>query len=355
MTEQHVGGVAPQGRWRVRDGSYAVTARRSESDADITVNVAEFVIGDVAGDRVKLRIVRAGADWGVASWSVTIPERDLAALVGRSVKEPDLVSGHDQLGGYFAPASELFRGAPHPSDVTQGLVGDCRVASAFQAVAASKDGPALLRSLIAAVDGGYQVRLIPTTGPKAMPASGAKPETMTISGYLPVTRHNRDPLYLLSGSPYGPSSTAVLWPAVLEKAFATMWGGYAALDGAEERPVLAALGLTDFVHFNWMNDEENKPAAARAKMPSLAAEGYALTTAARAKRHNYAILSVAEDGVLVSDPNTARGDDAAKRWTSPATVKRADQLPTSAEFPLLFTWDAFFQTFMWYYAARPAK
>ncbi|MEV4256206.1 C2 family cysteine protease [Spirillospora sp. NPDC049652] len=353
MTEQQTGSVAPRGRWRVRDGSYAITARRSGSEEDTTLNIAEFAVGEVGEGRAKLRVVRSGADWGVASLQVTIAEKDLPALAGRSVKEPDLLSTHDGIGGYFAPDSALFPSAPHPSDVAQGLVGDCRVASAFQALAASKGGPALIQSLITTTEGGYNVRLVPTTGPKALPASGARPETMTISRHLPVSRHNRDPLYLLSGSPYGPTSTTPLWPAVLEKAFATMWGGYAALDGAEERPVLAALGLGDFVHVNWMSDEETKPAVAKAKMPSLAADGYAITTAARGKRHNYAVLAAGEDGVLVSDPNTPRGGDAEKRWKSATLIKNAEKLPGSDEFPLLFTWDAFFQAFMWFYAARP--
>ncbi|MCP2339915.1 C2 family cysteine protease [Actinomadura rupiterrae] len=354
MTEQQASAPVPRGRYRVRSGSYTIGIRRQ--DADSEVQVAEFVLGDAADCRVQVRIARAEGDWASASWTATIAQKDLPGLVEASAKEPDLATpGQDQLGGYFAPRSDVFKGAPHPSDITQGLVGDCRVASAFQAVAACAAGPELIQSLIASGEGVYEVTLVPTTGPKAMPASSARATALTISDFLPVTRHNRDPLYLLSGSPYGPSSQVPLWPAILEKAFATMWGGYAALDGAEERPVLAALGLGDFVHVNWMSDEETKPAAAKVRMLQMAKGGYAITTAARAKRHNYAVLAVDGDGVLVADPNTTRAGGAEKRWKSPATMKEAEKLPESTAFPLHFTWEAFFATFMWIYGALPPK
>ncbi|MFC4906088.1 C2 family cysteine protease [Actinomadura gamaensis] len=356
MTEQQTGAPAPRGRWRVRSGSHTVAVRRQGMDTDSQVDVAEFLIGEVTGDRATIRVVRAGADWSVASWQVTVTTAVLAELLDRSVREPDLIDKHDVLGGYFQAGTALFQGPPHPADIAQGLVGDCRVASAFQAVAATPGGPALIQSLITTGTDVYRVRLVPTAGPKSMPASGATATAIEISDYLPVTRNDKNPLYLLSGTPYGPTSSTPIWPAVLEKAFATMWGGYAALDGAEERPVFAALGLGDITHVNWMSGDESKPAVAKTRIMSLAKDGYAITTAAaRGPRHNYAVIGVTEDGPVIADPNTKRGAEAEKRWKSAEVVAKLDKMPTADQFPLHFTWDAFFQNFMWIYAALPPK
>lgn len=340
-----------------------------------TTNVGQFVVlRDVEEGKVQIdgsagnsyiQVVSSGAYWMVLT--LEVGQSELLKLMDQSVAEPDLADAHVKNNGYRDPGWQVFPADPHPLDVSQGAVGNCRVASAMQAIAASDEGRRWLRKLITSADGRHTVMIKPGGGPKSTPQPGAL-VPVTVSGYIPWSVLDNRPLYLLKGAAPAPGDEAerepgrhpaALWPAIIEKVLAEHWGGYQKLDGAEEMSVFATLGLTDIRHVNWLSKTEFDTQGHtfdfdgyKAKVLEMAKKGFVLTTSAEGKQHNYALLAVDDQGVVVSDPNS-RDKDLPARLQSPPVAKAGEKIPEAAAFPRRYGWMDFFKTFRWVYGAVP--
>lgn len=335
-----------------------------------------FVLRDVEDGKVQIdgsdgkayiQVVSIGTHWTVLT--LEVDQRDLLALMDQAVAEPDLADVHVKNNGYHDPGWQVFPADPHPLDVSQGAVGNCRVASAMQAIAATDEGRRWLRKLITSAGGQHTVKIKPGGGPKTTPPPGEL-VPVAVSGYIPWSALDNRPLYLLKGAAPAPGADAerepgrhpaALWPAIIEKVLAEHWGGYQKLDGAEEMSVFATLGLANTRHVSWTSKTEFDTEGHtfdfkgyKAKVLEMAENGFALTTSAEGKQHNYALLAVDDEGVVVSDPNS-RDKDLPARLQSPPVGKGGEKIPEADAFPRRYSWMDFFKTFRWVYgAAVPA-
>ena len=149
-------------------------------------------------------------------------------LDGQDLPDPSLpvgsAVGYERLAG--AP---LFCDAgPGPGDVWQGGIGDCSVLATLSAVAAVKPGH-IRESVVDLGDGTYGVRFV---------LNGAKVYAR-VDGDLPVTASGN-----LAYAQLGRQDAA--WVAVMEKAWAVVWGGtasYKNIDGGWPDDASEALGL----------------------------------------------------------------------------------------------------------------
>lgn len=133
------------------------------------------------------------------------------------VRAPDLVSG--QL--------KLFEGKIEPADLCQGAVGDCWL---IAALACCAEHPATIRNAFLTPEfnprGKYRVRLYD--------AKRGAFVVVTIDDLIPCAKGTTSPLFVkMNGNE--------LWAVLLEKAFAKLWGSYAALDGGLMSAALHAL------------------------------------------------------------------------------------------------------------------
>lgn len=336
---------------------------------ELTTGVGQFVIVprpdkgsvqfDHRDDTVYLRIVHDGNSW--KSMLLEVPKSDHTRIESAYETEPPLMDGHAAKYGYHRPDWQLFPEQIGPLDVSQGEVGDCRIASALQAIANSKKGDGLLRRLITKVGDAYAVTLKEGGGPK-IEVRGSKLTQETVSGYLPWSPEWQGPLYMQRGMVPDPRDRrffpgrdpAVLWPAIIEKALAQRWGGYQAMHSAEERAAFSMLGLTGVFTCNWQSGSGTTRGAnketGRKTIIANAAKGAVMTTNGFGTQHNYALLAVDEDGVVVSDPNT-RDFDLEKRFTKPDKAEEGDKIPAADMFPRRYPWPAFLKSFNWVYGA----
>ena len=131
---------------------------------------------------------------------------------------PDLLKDQPTAEGIEAGA-KLFEDAIKPEDVCQGALGDCWLLAAIAAVA-EVDGGDLIRGLFLTQEaepcGCYRVKLFD--------AFANKWKVFTIDDRVPMGSNGKSPMF---SKPNGHE----LWVLLLEKAFARMWGSYAALDG----------------------------------------------------------------------------------------------------------------------------
>lgn len=336
---------------RVRFPQGRAIKGQSLSGAPVELTVAEIIVVGRPNPGC-VRVVKHGKEWAAAGSTVQLADEDLVGLLREGVPEPMVADAEMMVSAYLPLTNAPFSGTPLPSDVNQGLVGDCRVISALQAIAVAQ--PALLTSALSGDSDTYQVTLKRAPAPDKAPASNQRPEVFRVSGALPVNRLSKEPelLYCLRGNDPEAASFPV-WPAIFEKAFAVMWGGYGRLAGALEEPVMLALGLTSPLSskIQLLNNAKPDPTAWREKMIHFYAEKMPMTTTIQDKRHNYAIIRVGEDGVVVSDPNTRRTGDFLARWAEPRHVSTAPDFVRDSEvWPLFFPWDTFFDKFMWVYA-----
>lgn len=334
---------------RVRFPGGRMIKGQSLSGAPVELTVSEIIVVDKPKPGC-VRVVKQ--DWATAGTTVQLADEDLVALLKEGIPEPMVAETETVASGFLPLTNAPFSGTPLPSDVNQGLIGDCRVISALQAIAVAQ--PALLTSALSGGPDTYGVALKRAPAPDKAPASSQRPEVFRVSGALPVNRLPKEPelLYCLRGNDTKDTSFPV-WPAIFEKAFAVMWGGYGKLAGALEEPVMLALGLTSPLSskIQLLNNAKPDPAAWREKMMRFHAENMPMTTTIQDKRHNYAIIRVSEDGVVVSDPNTRRTGDFLARWATPRHVSTAPGFVADSEvWPLFFPWDTFFDRFMWVYA-----
>lgn len=104
----------------------------------------------------------------------------------------------------------LFMVDPKPEDIRQGMIGNCYLLSALGSLASQN--PAFIKSMITDNnDGTYTVRFY----------EDRKPVFVKVDGRMPT----RNKALYYAHTP----NNAVLWPCVLEKAFAQYKGGYEAI------------------------------------------------------------------------------------------------------------------------------
>eukprot|EP00943_MAST-04B_sp_MAST-4B-sp1_P000267 g267.t1 len=108
---------------------------------------------------------------------------------------------------------QVFRGACSAEDIQQGSLGDCYFLSALAVVATRQD---IINKIFVSKEtndiGVYQIRLC---------LDGAW-QIVTVDSLFPITKNG-----VLA---YADGSRGQLWPAIIEKAFAKIYGSYAAIE-----------------------------------------------------------------------------------------------------------------------------
>jgi hypothetical protein len=280
------------------------------------------------------------------------------AFMAHGVQEPPIYSpktlGHYcqwQIPGAYSTGSE-----PHAFDVVQGLQGDCRIMSALQVLALQQ--PQILKKALT-IDtsaGTCTIMLRPTPGPKTVCLTTTQPQAFTFSTALPckfTLGPDKELLFAGTGSllTYLP-----LWPSFFEKALAMMWGGYPALTGAEERAFMSTLGFFDIstIQFSQATSGGDQNVEGRIKTITTAFEAKCpMTTFIMGKQHNYGVVGVTAKGVVICDPNSRQDAAFYDRWDHPKIFDgNAETLKNSASFPMFFTWEQYFENFVWIHIFR---
>jgi hypothetical protein len=327
---------------------------KSSSGDSAEVNAAELV----ALDNGKVWITKFGPKWKSSAIVVRL-ETELGPVLASGIPEPMVDPANAVQSGYLPLDNPLFgAGGPLPSDVNQGLMGDCRIVSALQALAAAQ--PKLLMEAVTGGPETYKVRMRRPPASNRAPKSSQPFEMITVSCALAMDRTKDEPeiLYCLRGN--RPGTVFPIWPAIVEKALAHVWGGYARLDGALEDTIMLALGLSlpPGGKINFMSldpdDSVNVEKWANSIKKSWAA-GRPITAFIQGRQHNYAIVEVRETGVVISDPNTRREGDFQERWANPANMSAMtdDWKKTESVWPLFFTWRELVHAFTWVCSYEP--
>ncbi|KAL1520041.1 hypothetical protein AB1Y20_023518 [Prymnesium parvum] len=159
-------------------------------------------------------------DWAVGS------NQHRAAALGalQWVRAPEVIWRDDAKSAGVTAPLQVFRGAPLPTDVLQGALGDCWLLSALASLA---ERPELLAAVVRTPEvnaaGAYQVRL----------CVDGEWKTLLLDDLIPCTS-DRQPAFA-SGA------RRQLWVPLIEKAFAKLHGCYEALEGGTTDEALAAL------------------------------------------------------------------------------------------------------------------
>ena len=195
------------------------------------------------------------------------------------------------------------KSGPSPDDVFQGDLDDCALLARMIGLAAHRPEQ-LMHSLVERPDGRIAVTLFP-------PPSRAKVELL-VDRRVP-TKDGR-PLFAGTSAPafasdlareFAASGTRPIWPAILEKAVAALYGGYAALDGERIDQRAALDGSREFTI--WLPDAP--PAASASALREALALGLSVElgnadperahAAGVRPAHAYAVLGAREvDGVF---------------------------------------------------------
>ncbi len=352
----------PPNRWRCPSGvRLRLAGALTPGGATVAYDVVELhLLRDDPGG-VRLTLVNPG--FTLVPQPVWVSGVDFRAVRDRCTPLPRLLPAHDAVGCYAPITGSLFTGAAHPHDVIQGHLGSCRTASAFQALAATPNGPGHLRSLIREVDGGYVVRLRPVPRPgtrgRVLP-----PIDVFVDSFLPIEVATGKLLYCLCGPVLaGHPAPCALWPAILEQALATLWGGYGALEagGIHEDLVFQALGCPYLAvggnlagKLNLLNTRGVETTATQVQefVTAVARAGGAITLPGTTIQHNYAVVAVRPDGVVVADPRTGHSAEELARWAAPNRGTGVDQwiLNDPAVWPIFFSWADLLVKFRWLYA-----
>ncbi len=178
-------------------------------------------------------------------------------------------------------------GGPSPSDVYQGEIGDCYLMSSLASVAAAQPS-SIINAIHDNGDGTYTVTLYQPKGLGFLRRLGwvglqaeavgfedagalmdripVEPVKIRVTGLVPAQQ----------GWPLDAQPVSALWPCILEKAFAKLWGNYSAIGfgGSETVPLMALTGRpAQEVHF----DDSTKPDAVWRLVESSLANGNPMT------------------------------------------------------------------------------
>jgi len=152
-------------------------------------------------------------------------------------------------GAYHAARAQAFvagggdSSAVHPSDIDQGAAGDCYLMASMAAIA-TRDPAAMERIVRPIGDGRYEVTLHRGSGPSG-DREGAVPKAVdivvgdaTFPGFTAV-----NDAQALNAQPGDRTRQATeVWPMLVEKAYAKLYGGYTAIgDGGYVDNALEAL------------------------------------------------------------------------------------------------------------------
>jgi hypothetical protein len=273
---------------------------------------------------------------------------DLQPVLAAGINVPMLAAGHQNLAWYRPLGTAAFIGEPAPGDVRQGALGNCKLMSAMQALAARPGGRARLKKIIVPgeQEGTFNVQLRSdlTTG-----ASGGGLVYFPVDNYFPVRRDTGLPLYAL----YKRSAKEMfpIWPALVEKAVAVAWGGYQDLVEVtdariDDDRIFATLGVAPF------GDKIKNKLVCMGKSVTIISTfvsqpfSKGATFVAASPTHNFAVIDADKDGIILADPRSA--PKTSEQW---GTVYKADDNDQarikndgwdrgdgSDRFPIYLTW-----------------
>jgi hypothetical protein len=375
-TDTYTGPPLVDGRWRFpADGDQRVLGFEGGALRAHRYPVVELEAVSPLPPSGDVKVVVVGPDKREKGFILTIGRREYHELTTSTgaVKVPKLLDKHRDTAWYRPIGGTAFRtGGPRAQDVRQGQIGCCRLASSLQAIAATENGWAFLQSLFTETTAGWQLGLRVSDKPKGITKQGAKP---FVDRWLPVDRATGCLIYGLWQVPQTATDFA-LWPALLEKALADMWGGYHQTEHAgnnyiDEDGVFEAFGIyrKPKDRLKWHGDSSTPEEIAKFLTAARAA-GKAITLGSDRAMHNYALIDADKDGILVADSRTSYAE-AAKRWdkplTAPLTPPTLDKpltAPTSPKpgisplemtkdremYPQRFTWAQVQYYFKWAFA-----
>jgi hypothetical protein len=180
--------------------------------------VAEVV--SVSGTSLSVKLFS-----GMGGKKASIPLDAFKVEPGLSKKDEEGKTNEPQDYIYQEYTSILWDGAPKATDVAQGYIGDCFLIAACGAVAAANpDQIKKAFSPQAPNKTSYNVTLYLKGKDRKL-----APHTVTVDTNLPTKLQQTSPAYAQTGKDFTQHKSP-LWPALIEKAYATMMGGYAVLD-----------------------------------------------------------------------------------------------------------------------------
>jgi hypothetical protein len=313
----------------------------------IDLVVFEITIIGEKNDKLEVRVIPEDA----GSKIFVIPRNDAYAFMQHGIPEPLLDPATNVASQYkswpiIGPYSS--GDAPHPWDVIQGAKNNCRILSGLQVLALCQ--PKLLMNALTfdAAAGTCTIRLRRTPGPKKEALTNAPFEDFTFSTALPCKWAPGVPQLLYAGADTD-TTHLPLWACFFEKALAIMWGGYGALAGAEERSLMSALGINEVTTLQFGSSGVMNAAGWAKSMKESFAANRPMTTFIMGKQHNYGVVGASDDGVIICDPNSRQTGDYFQRWDGGHRVFKgqAVTLQDSANFPMFFTWEQYFENFLW--------
>lgn len=122
----------------------------------------------------------------------------------------------------------VFKGAPRPTDIIQGALGDCWLLAALATVAAH-DPAVITRMVEDNFDGTYTVRFVDGVSVVVSGDVWLRPDIVGVPESAPDIAGQ-----LLENA----GSTTAQWPWIIEKAFAQRFGSFDALDGGRSTAAL---------------------------------------------------------------------------------------------------------------------
>ncbi len=207
---------------------------------DVTLPKGTVVVVDsVKGDSVTCKV------WsGFGGKAATVPLASFKAEPALSHKEENGHTSEPQDFTYQPYDNVLWDGAPKATDVAQGYLGDCYLMAAMGAVAAAN--PKAIKDLFSPQTPGSPTYTVSLYVREGFGGKFAK-HSVTVDTNLPtriqdVQRHT--PIYALMGQDLADKKHP-MWPALLEKAYAQLMGGYDVIGegGPPERAMEALTGV----------------------------------------------------------------------------------------------------------------
>jgi hypothetical protein len=214
--------------------SQALTVKIDGKDVKVNQGTVAEVVS-VAGTNLNVKLFS-----GIGGKTATIALDAFKVEPGLAKSEEAGHTKDPQDYVYDEYTSILWDGAPKASDVAQGYLGDCFLIAACGAVAAAN--PEQIKKAFSPQtpnQKAYTVTLFMMGKDRKL-----APHSVTVDTNLPSKLEQQTPAYTQTGKDFSKHSSP-LWPALIEKAYATMIGGYAQLDegGAPGKAMEALTGV----------------------------------------------------------------------------------------------------------------